>query len=93
MLQKRRFNSIKWFWNTQISGIFTRNNCPANNTPGTVTYTVPANTHRSKISQADAIGGGGYGGGGGGAPDIYGTDRIAGDGGPGTCLIQYYGPP
>jgi YD repeat-containing protein len=36
------------------SGQFTRNNCPAGYTGSTVTYTVPANTVTSSISQADA---------------------------------------
>jgi hypothetical protein len=54
MLQKRRFNSIKWFFNTQVSRTGTRNNCPPNNGPGQATYIVEAGKHRSRISQADA---------------------------------------
>ncbi len=40
--------------NIPESGSFTRNNCAAGGTPLTVTYTVPANTYTSVISQADA---------------------------------------
>lgn len=42
------------FKNTEQNGVFTRNNCPAGYTGSTVTYTVPANTVTSTISQADA---------------------------------------
>ncbi|MET0464122.1 MAG: DUF5977 domain-containing protein [Chitinophagaceae bacterium] len=40
--------------NTAQSGNFTRNNCGAGGTGGTVTYTIAANTYTSTISQADA---------------------------------------
>jgi hypothetical protein len=36
------------------SGTFTRNNCGANSTPGTATYTVAAGAYTSTISQPDA---------------------------------------
>jgi YD repeat-containing protein len=42
------------YYNTVLSQVFTRNNCPLGNTGGSVTYTVPANTFSSIISQADA---------------------------------------
>jgi 20S proteasome alpha/beta subunit len=42
------------FVNVQKSGNFTRNNCAVGGTGSTVTYTVPANTYASFISQADA---------------------------------------
>lgn len=45
-------NSI--FKNVAYSQNFTRNNCGSGFTGGTVTYTVPANTYVSTISQADA---------------------------------------
>jgi hypothetical protein len=50
MLQKRRISG--WFWNIQISQSFTRNNCPAQTTPGSVVYTVPANTHKARTQTA-----------------------------------------
>jgi hypothetical protein len=40
--------------NVAASGAFTRNNCPAGYTGSTVTYTVPAGTYISTISQLDA---------------------------------------
>lgn len=43
-----------YYFNVQLSQVFTRNNCPAGQTPGQVTYTVAANTYSSTISQADA---------------------------------------
>ncbi|MDX8568639.1 DUF5977 domain-containing protein [Elizabethkingia sp. HX XZB] len=42
------------YYNTVKSQLFTRNNCPAGTTAGTYTYTVPAGTYTSTISQADA---------------------------------------
>ncbi|MDR1120894.1 MAG: DUF5977 domain-containing protein [Dysgonamonadaceae bacterium] len=42
------------YWNVEKSGTFTRNNC-GNGSSGTdVTYTVPASTYSSTVSQADA---------------------------------------
>lgn len=43
-----------YYFNVQMSQVFTRNNCPAGQTGSQVTYTVPANTYSSTISQADA---------------------------------------
>jgi YD repeat-containing protein len=45
--------SCNWL-NTQKSGTFTKNNCPSGYTGTTVTFTVPAGTYWSTISQADA---------------------------------------
>jgi YD repeat-containing protein len=42
------------FYNTIQSGSFTRNDCPSGYTGSTVTYTVPANTYGSTVSQAAA---------------------------------------
>lgn len=42
------------FYNVAVSQSFTRNNCPAPQIGGTVTYTVPAKRYSSTISQADA---------------------------------------
>jgi len=42
------------YFNVARSQTFTRNNCGAGFTPGTVTYTVPANRYSSTVSQADA---------------------------------------
>ncbi len=42
------------YYNAQASQSFTRNNCPAGYTGSSVTYTVPASTYNSTISQADA---------------------------------------
>ena len=42
------------YGNVVQSGPFTRTNCGLNYTGGTVTYTIPANTYFSTISQADA---------------------------------------
>ena len=42
------------FYNAARSQSFTRNNCPAPQYGGAVTYTVPAGTYSSTISQADA---------------------------------------
>ncbi|MCT4192223.1 hypothetical protein HZP50_17155 [Elizabethkingia anophelis] len=42
------------YYNTVKSQLFTRNNCPAGTTAGTYTYTVPAGTYTSTISQTDA---------------------------------------
>lgn len=42
------------YYNVQMSGTFTRNNCPTGYAGTTVTYTVAANTYSSTISQADA---------------------------------------
>ena len=43
--------SVPVFRNIPKSGNFTRNNCGGGFTPGSVTYTVPANTYSSTISQ------------------------------------------
>ncbi|MCT3700908.1 RHS repeat protein [Elizabethkingia anophelis] len=45
---------IVTYYNTTKSQIFTRNNCLPNTIPGTYTYTIPANTYSSTLSQADA---------------------------------------
>lgn len=42
------------YYNVQKSGTFTRNNCSAGYYGSSVTYTVPAGTYLSGISQADA---------------------------------------
>jgi hypothetical protein len=42
------------YYNVVTSGNFTRNNCAAGGTGSTVTYTVPANTYSSLVSQASA---------------------------------------
>jgi hypothetical protein len=42
------------YFNTQQSGTYTRNNCSSGQTGSNVTYTVPAGTYSSQISQADA---------------------------------------
>lgn len=42
------------FHSVQQSNIFEKNNCPANSLPSKVTYTVPAGSYYSTISQADA---------------------------------------
>lgn len=42
------------FYNVAKSGSFTRNNCGSGLVGSSVTYTVPANTYNSTISQADA---------------------------------------
>jgi hypothetical protein len=42
------------FYNVAKSGTFTRNTCSSGSSGTTVTYTVPANTYVSIISQADA---------------------------------------
>jgi YD repeat-containing protein len=43
-----------YYFNVQMSQVFTRNNCPGGQTGSQVTYTVAANTYSSTISQADA---------------------------------------
>jgi YD repeat-containing protein len=48
--------TLQTWYNTVQSGNFTRNNCGTGYTGSTVTYTVPANTYSSNISQADADG-------------------------------------
>lgn len=55
------FNIVKeyqynrtYFYNDEISRSFTRNNCPPGTLPGSVIYTVPANTYSSTISPEDA---------------------------------------
>lgn len=45
---------IQTWYNTVQSAGFTRNNCAAGYSPGSVTYTVNAGTYSSTISQADA---------------------------------------
>lgn len=45
---------VQTFYNVAKSGTFTRNNCSAGYIGSTVTYTVPAGTYTSLISQADA---------------------------------------
>jgi YD repeat-containing protein len=47
-------NGTCTFYNVQKSGSFTRNNCAAGATPGTVTYTVAAGIYSSTASQAAA---------------------------------------
>jgi YD repeat-containing protein len=42
------------YYNTTQSRSFTRNNCTGGYIGGTMTYTVPANTYSSSVSQADA---------------------------------------
>lgn len=42
------------YYNKEISKTFTRNNCPANHTPGSVVYRVIAGKYTSAVSQADA---------------------------------------
>ena len=42
------------YYNVVKNGTFTKNNCPPNYTGSQVTYTVPANTYSSTISQQDA---------------------------------------
>jgi YD repeat-containing protein len=42
------------YYSTQVSQVFTRNNCTSCQTGGQVTYTVPAYTYSSSVSQADA---------------------------------------
>ena len=42
------------WWNDAYSQDFTRNNCGDGGVGTSVTYTVPANTHSSRISKADA---------------------------------------
>jgi YD repeat-containing protein len=46
--------SCNFFSNVLKSGTFTRNNCAAGSTGGSVTYTVPAGTYFSAASQLDA---------------------------------------
>ncbi|MDN3588035.1 DUF5977 domain-containing protein [Pedobacter aquatilis] len=45
--------SYMYYSNLQ-SGTFTRNNCGANGTGGSVTYSIPAGSYTSSVSQADA---------------------------------------
>lgn len=47
-------NATCTWYNTVQSGNFTRNNCGAGGTGGTVTYTISASTYSSTVSQADA---------------------------------------
>jgi YD repeat-containing protein len=47
-------NGVCTFHNVAQSQPFTRNNCPAGGASGTATYTVPAGTYSSTVSQADA---------------------------------------
>ncbi len=47
-------NGFCTWYNVTKSGTFSRNNCAAGGTPGTVVYTVAAGTYSSTISQADA---------------------------------------
>lgn len=42
------------FYNIAVSGTYTRNNCSAGSSGTSVTYTVPAGTYASAVSQADA---------------------------------------
>ncbi len=42
------------YYNVVTSGVFIRNNCPPGQVGSSVTYTVPAGTYSSTISQADA---------------------------------------
>lgn len=42
------------YYSKEFTGQFTRNNCPADNTPGQITFTVPAGKHTSTTSQAAA---------------------------------------
>lgn len=42
------------YYNTAMSGTFTRNNCPSGQTGTQVTYSVPAGRYSSVVSQADA---------------------------------------
>jgi len=42
------------YYSAAVSGSFTKNNCPAGFTGSSVTYTVPAGSYGSDISQADA---------------------------------------
>jgi len=42
------------FYSVAKNGTFTRNNCPSGGTPSTYTYTVPAGSYLSIISQEDA---------------------------------------
>ena len=46
--------SLPVYHNIVKSGTFTRNNCGTGYVAGTVTYTVPANTYSSTVSQSDA---------------------------------------
>lgn len=48
------FDSEVTYYNVAVSGSFTRNNCPTGATGGTVTYTIPAGTYSSTVSQAAA---------------------------------------
>jgi hypothetical protein len=43
-----------YYYSTSQNGAFTRNNCPAGQTGGTVIYTVPAGSYTSTVSQAAA---------------------------------------
>lgn len=46
---------VIYYYNTEVSGSFTRNNCASNAVAGPpVQYTVPAGKYRSIVSQADA---------------------------------------
>jgi hypothetical protein len=47
-------NSFVNYSNTEKSGIFTRNNCTGNTVGGSYTYTVPAGTYTSDVSQLAA---------------------------------------
>lgn len=47
-------SSTNSFLNTAISQTFTKNNCASGQTGSSVTYTVPAGTYTSNISQSDA---------------------------------------
>ncbi|WP_407489354.1 DUF5977 domain-containing protein [Elizabethkingia anophelis] len=42
------------YYSTEKSQTFTKNNCSTGTTPGTYTYTVPANRYTSTVNQADA---------------------------------------
>jgi len=46
--------SVTVYSNVAASGTFTRNNCSAGYVPGSATYTVPAGTYTSTLSQGDA---------------------------------------
>ena len=54
MLSRRRATGGKTFFNVAVSYTGTRNNCGPQTTPTSATYTVPAGTYQSTISQADA---------------------------------------
>lgn len=47
-------NGTCTFYSVATSGTYTKNNCATGGTPSSVTYTVPANTYSSTVSQAAA---------------------------------------